>query len=54
MTDNPTTAADTSTQDFGQQLIGYDDRHPWMTPLLFELTFLAFGLMLLTGTAPWQ
>jgi len=40
--------------DFGQQLSGYEDPHPWVVPLLGALCWLAFCAMLLTGTAPWQ
>jgi hypothetical protein len=43
-----------SPPDFGQQTMGYEDPHPWALPVIGALAFLAFCLMLLTGTAPWQ
>jgi len=40
--------------DFGQQLCGYDNPHPWLTPLIWGLAFGAYMLMLILGKAPWQ
>jgi hypothetical protein len=38
--------------DFGQQVMGYEDPHPWVMPLIGALLWVVFCAMLLTGTAP--
>jgi hypothetical protein len=45
---------DEAPPDFGQQMIGYDDPHPWVLPILGGLCWAAFLLMILMGKAPWQ
>jgi len=40
--------------DLGQQIIGYDDPHPWVLPIIGGVAMAAFLLMLILGKAPWQ